>query len=873
MKIEIRNDYIAHIKSLYLPGELPASTILDYYAKIFSLSSTDVSENLELVSEFFYLITKKACYNYDRYEDSEGITKFHIYEKSFVKAFEQIAKTNLPEHSEDKYICLLYFLNDLKNSTFAHFENTKLADMYDKFSDMLFDIRFIFGFMESKHKAYFQLNDILANFILSRDLLSNIDELETTIIKTLYLALEIFRITNNQDDLCKLNVLIRDCNLRFLKYRTQIEQNRGWENNYRANHVIVLCSFENGISKVLIRSNIKEYFGDCKNIEVEINGKGKAIGYFIESVLDEKDSLVSFKDEMKSREIGNRFQLTKLIFNNGYRNIFYSDYTLIKSPNGNIRPVNPFSKADTKLVFESNIIDVSNSHDFCNYLGSFNMSIVKGEILDFATFGLYIYLYKLNEDLLPEFVFNIWEKAGNCWQNTIIQEYIKAKPDKLPELLKSFNDTFIGDIDNRSIESVLICPIQLNLGEQINLYIKEFAPDNLGLESYPNTLVEALTLEGQNYFIHEKDNVIIPYSSINNIESSNCNLSNGIFVIQKCKEYYYVGDECNRIIQLNRIVAELNERLIPEQELKPINQIQVDSILKRMESQSSGLLEGLSLINCNQDDFFCIKILYHFFKFQILDSIKIQAFFSLYIDKIPWLSFDFLKSDKILASELINPSTLVVYKDSDRLTGNTCETVCKKYVVDSYRVESASYGAELRLWRNYYCYNNNKIKEILFIFDNTITGNSVIRALNFYLNGVDDSLMQYRYFYRTGSPDSKIIQVKDVIDRNSPKIKVRVMYYTADAKRKIEMVIAKFENENMMIDVEVLFDKQIQETSDNVYEKVELVYSDARYLDRKYRNNCLIIREINQPKKNWLRSDLYNKARVYSLFIKQDEKK
>lgn len=870
MNKEMRIKFVAYIKSLYLPGKISDSTINSYYSEISSLSSIDVSENLELISKFFFHLTKKACCNCSTGEGDEDLTLFHVYEEAFKKVFGKIAQVNLPVDSRDKYISLLYFLNDLRRATFADYKDTQLADVYDKFSDMLFDIRFVFGLVDSKNKAYFHINDILANFILRRNLLKDINVLETAIIKTLYLALEIFRITKNNTDLSRLQLLIDDCNLRFLSYHTQIDQNKGWEKNYNANHVIVLYNFDEGVSKVLVRSNVKEYFGNNKNVEEENNGKGKAIGYFVERELDKKDALVSFKDEMKSTEIENRLQLTKLVFNDGYRNLFYSDYTLVRSSNEDLHPLNIFSKADTKSVFENRTVDVSNLHDFCAQLQPFYMSIVKGSTLDFLTFGLFAFLYQLNGELLPECVFNIREKPDTCWQNIIIQEYIKEKPEKLPEMLRSFNDTFLDNLDTKSIERLQICPTQLNLKEEIISYIKGFAPEDLSLDNYPNTPVESLTSEGQDYFFSDDQGVVISSASISNIESSNCNFIDGLFVIQKNKKYYYVGDECNIIFQLNNLILELNKKLIPEQELKQITQIRLDSILKRMKAQSDSLLEGLSLVGCNQNDFFCMKILYHFYRFGILDSEKIQVFFSLYVDKIPWLSFAFLKSDKYLKSEFINPETLVVFKDSDALTGNTCETVCMKYLNNPYRVKSAHIGAVLNISQGFYSYEEKQIHKILFIFDNSITGKSVIRALDFYIKGVEDTLRKYRCFYRFKLSDIKEIQVKDVIDKNSPIIEVRVLYYTAKAKEKIIEFFSKLKDVNK-INVKEQFDKLIPETSEEVYNQLELVYSDARYLDASYRKYCLIIREINQPKKNWLRTDFYNKARVYSLFIKQDE--
>ncbi|WP_320128710.1 hypothetical protein [uncultured Sphaerochaeta sp.] len=882
MNKELRIKFVAYIKSLYLPKKISNSTINSYYFEISSLSSTDVSENLELISKFFFQLTKKACCNCTIGDGDEDLTLFQVYEEAFKRAFEQIAQANLPVDSRDKYVDLLHFLNDLRGATFADYKDTHFADVYDKFSDMLFGIRFVFGLVDSGNTAYFHINDILADFILRKNLLQDISVLETAIIKTLYLALEIFRITKNNNDLSKLQLLIKHCNLRFLGYHTQIDQNKNWEKNYNANHVIILFNFDKGVSKVLIRSNVKEYFGGNKNVEEENNGKGKVIGYFIERELGKRDTLVSFKDVMKSEEIENRFQLTKLVFNDGYRNLFYSDYTLVRSANKDLCPVNLFSKADTKSVFENRTVDASNLYDFCAQLQPFYMSIVKGSSLDFVTFGLFAFLYQLNGDLLPECVFNFSEKPDVCFQNIIIKEYLKENLEKLPEMLRSFNDTFIDNLDTKSIESLQIYPIQLNLKKEIISYVNKFAPENLGLDNYPNTLVESLTSEGQDYFLSDDQSIVIPSASINNIESSSHNFIDGLFVIQKDEKYYYVGDECNIIFQLNNLILELNKKLIQEKDLKQINQIHLNSILKRMESQSDGLLEGLPLICCNQNDFFCMKILYHFYRFGILDNQKIQAFFSLYINEIPWLSFNFLKSDKSLNSEIINPETLIVFKDSDGLTGNTCEKVCKKYLNNPYRVKSAHSGAVLDISQDLYSYKDKKIHKIIFIFDNSITGKSVINALDFYINGVKDCLRKYRCYYRLKPSDNKeievedtinqnfpIIEVKDIINKNSPIIEVRVLYYTEEAKEKIKEFLSEVKNKNIIVNEH--FDKLIPKTSEEVCKQLKLVYSEARYLDGSYQKYYLIIREINQPKKNWLRPDFYNKARVYSLFIKQDE--
>jgi hypothetical protein len=159
---------------------------------------------------------------------------------------------------------------------------------------------------------------------------------------------------------------------------------------------------------------------------------------------------------------------------------------------------------------------------------------------------------------------------------------------------------------------------------------------------------------------------------------------------------------------------------------------------------------------------------------------------------------------------------------------------------------------------------------MVFVFDNSITGNSVLKALNFYLKGAEDSLKRYRCFYQSSSPNSKPIQVSDIISKNSPMLEVRVLYSTQNARIKIEKFLFDFQTENEIV-VEEKFDLPIRENSKGIYDQVKLVYSDERYLDRDYRNNCLLIREINQPKKNWLRDDFYDKGMVFSLFIKQGE--
>lgn len=90
------------------------------------------------------------------------------------------------------------------------------------------------------------------------------------------------------------------------------------------------------------------------------------------------------------------------------------------------------------------------------------------------------------------------------------------------------------------------------------------------------------------------------------------------------------------------------------------------------------------------------------------------------------------------------------------------------------------------------------------------------------------------------------------------------MYATACAETKIEDAIRDIRSQYAGIEIKLKVLNKIDEDAHNLYENFKSLYK-GEYLDRD--EHTYVLREFNQPKKNWLDSKLFQLDNPNAIFI------
>lgn len=853
-----RNSISTYISRLDLP-DVQLDEIYEAFSILENYSTDKQKERLAF--ELFFKASQKLT---ELMRDEKQTDRVAIGKK--LKAAYDNIKTLNPQNMEglEKQsikISVWEFLRTLQEEPKFGYEKLKATE-FSAFP-LLETIKFIFLLKDKDTGNYiFPIGDTLHTIFQSDDLLKfeqKNNENENTFFSIISIALMIFKEIDSRQ-YKELKEKVKECRLEFLLIEDNGQLNiDAIRANFKANNVLILYT-SSPSSKIIIHvgSDNKNYFCGYKNIITEKNPQnGYIFGYHIEIDLDKEDRITSFEEELAKDNIETKKQLIKILFDDNNYNILAKNF-LIKKKTGEIVPLNPYSSQDKFIVIDQyNQLPKSNEEPLKKY---FATTLVNDGYLNAVTFGTFYLLHRCAPKKPVSFIFDHLSE-NRCTQNTVINIFLHEYPDTFENLVNIFQNEFkwISDtteINKKEVNTVKIYPIKPNFDNNILSIFKERS-GNYKLKSFKiyKTKIEdgIISLNDK-----KKENLTperIDGESINDVMDS-------FFLVKLGKRLYYFSEYQKLLNEIDDI--ENNKKLIDEKTLVNIeNNRRINDILENIVNlQWKNLYENKNKVFSIRD--LCLmRFYYHTAILTRHDKEAITNLIDFY-SRIPRITGEcIIEKEKHLTSE----NGLVILKNHQSY-GNTATDMLEKYLSNCHKPHPWLQPTLRQNKNKKYCVLRTKeecceINQITFFFDNSLSGVSTIRTLEQYFLPKESNDKQNMFFFRCNNSNVGVI---DIIKQNKiTNISVIVMYCTQKAKDKIQEVIGKINKENN-ITITLTILKQVNQEQ----EKLE-IYAQKAY-GRNYQSDSgvFILREFNQPKKNWINNSYFKPEKITSLLIRID---
>ena len=762
--------------------------------------------------------------------------------------------------------------------------------------DDLEPIKFLFLMCDENKERYFPAHRLLSNIVCDSHFIKS--KIEPYHINILQLAVEMFKITGEEDPQKQFEQLINTCHLKFINYLDgkSIRVDTVDMANYKHNNVMVFYNREE--KTVLIRHENENYFKDLPEdviVNHEVNSQQTIIGHSVELPVD--GVVIDYSEAIKENPI----EFLDLIYARNCKNVLI-EKMIVKTSDGRYVPLNPFCQADKRIVKgridKRNGKVVPNDHlieclDECRLQMLFSNAKCNG--IDQVNIGLCVYLLE-NASVSLEELLSVQDGLDSR-QNTIIRNWVKLTGSK-SELLEIALEKWVGDLDycNRD-ETIMkysfektkirdVLPLEMNM---------KWIYEVLGLPEDPSIFIGTISFEDDdNYYIDfspraNRSLAKISHNDINGVYSEEVILSEntneddifqdqmqGCFVYKDGKWYYDESEQ--NLLKIIVNIELLNDRLIKGNTISYFSDNRCCSIFECMELHVEELLD-VDIKNIDPISMYTYRLMHNILLNRINES-NAKEYIDLII-KQQKLSFSDINKDELFYKD--DGNTLIIPKDKLE-----ADAVLRK-VYNKYIRKHASrddlwwfFPEGLSEKNGVYYKNNQRIKVFRFLFDNTEYGTATLRTIAanigkeeewiaFEKKNKDESSLRGQMEKQKRSSQAytmgeTVVKPVQIFNANKPKIVVHSYYGTNEGDKKIIDFFKACGFNDDKYDVSHKID---------IVRKATFVKNESQKLGLDYEHNSnifIVIREFNMTKKTLMPNGAVGDSeKVSVLFVKKDE--
>ena len=826
--------------------------ILDYLAGYETKDVKTDDDRKEIIRLFLFTFSKLTAIDNTSPFDENVIASFsRKTEAAYMNIYPVSADMPL---QPDITVIVFDFLRGLKEDVKLDVLSP-LIESKIEFFGYLAGIEFLFK-LKIDDSYLFPIGTVLKDILGREDMLDNvISRHNDDFFFIIRLALMIFRVSDENDYEEELNNELQKANLDFLLSENKANIHDDWiYHNFRDNKVFVLITFENGENTVYIHAASKTYFGG-EAVSEEKTAKGVIIGYNWRRKLAKSEILTSFEELIRKKDPKINRQLVELLFDKHQRNIFVPNYLSFDTINNQVLTVNPFTAND---VF---IIDSGTTNgNFETICRRYYANCLAGQGLNSLPFGLLYFLNQISNKPVA-FIFDAISNSSRILQNETIYQYLEKYPEDLPELMNKYEQAMSALFKGAcKIEDCMFYPITFDfesiiINRLVSKYQEQCRACSLQLK------VAQVVINSGIPFLEMKDRKLRQDEVIGDIPFAPGTL---VAIVRQGERYSIEEDYKKEIILLSKI-HEIQHSLIKEIECMKYNHSKLDSIAKLMDTLQWQYLNNKQKF-ASSEDMCKMRLANHIANCLVDSSSETVNKFLDIVESLPRLKGETLRP---IGNELVSKDTLVVLKTTSDY-GSTCSKMLDKYIAPEGFHEPLPWYSGKQLDKNQaglwsYTVNGNiSISKIIFLYDNAISGQSTMNSLCRYFqrqrkrkkNDVES------YFFRTRS--GKILLTTLISDNGIKSIDVIVMYATARAEARIREAICAIESKHDGIKIGLRVLNKINEDSHNLYTQFKNLYK-GEFLEQE--EHTYVLREYNQPKKNWLNNKLFQLDNSNAIFI------
>ena len=634
--------------------------------KLGTLNVTIMTEDRILVADLFYATMVSIQDN-----------NLDVSEGKVLDVFENVSQ--ISKSGEDSAsLILLNFLNELYHHRSGQY--TEIEVKPEELVVLLKDlepIKFLFMMCDENNERYFPAHRLLSNIVCNPQFIKS--KIEPYHINILQLAVEMFKITGEEDPQKQFEQLINTCHLKFINYLdgTSIRVDTVDMANYRHNNVMVFYNeFE---QTVLIRHENENYFKDLPDgviINHEVNSQQVVIGHSVE--LPVNGIAVDYSEAIKENPI----ELLDLIYARNCKNILI-EKMIIKTPDGRFVPLNPFCSSDKwiikgrinkmngKIVPNNRLIDCLEE---CRL--QMLLSNAQCDGINQVNIGLCVSLLENTSVSLTELLSAQDELDSR--QNTIIRNWVKLNGNSL-DSLETVLEKWVEDLgycnrdeavkkysfEKTKIRDVL--PLVMDL---------KWIYEIIGLPEEPSIFIGTICFESDDHYYIDfsprinKSLAKISHNEINGIYSEEVVLSEntnrddifqdqmqGYFVYKEGKWYYDEAEQ--NLLKIIVNIELLNDRLIKSNTITYFSNNKCHPIFECMNLQAEELLD-VNIRNVDPISMYTYRLMHNILLNGIDDS-NAKEYINLIV-KQQKLTFSDISKDEFFCID--DGNTLIVPKIS-----------------------------------------------------------------------------------------------------------------------------------------------------------------------------------------------------------------
>lgn len=839
---------VSYDEYLALPGsETNKQKLLEIIDALINVNSNEIP--IDCVSSLFCHLVSK--FNED---DIKNISD-KIWDAFYnINALTEHIRTAESSTTEEK---ILLFLHDLVNDEEQVSE--KIFEDFTAICGELEEIKYIFILRDKQEKHYFPIGSLLQKVMSSY---GKLESLDTKIINTFILAMEMFKLEQDLSNIDVLNKIVNDFHLEGLKILFKGNQLiTTWKENLKYNGILVLIDKEN--HHIYIRSEDKGYFDDFNNkdeIQEEKNFYDKTIAYYLLQDYPEDAEFISLNEILTKTEysIDNKLQVIEKIFYKKYYNVLY-DKCFIKVEN-TIKLVNEFSNKDRDIICGRNHYTATSDNLFKYGLRKYGLNTLWGHDVDYVMFASLFRLMLLHPLSLKELISKM-NSVTSFFQDTLISFWLE-KVNNVNSFLLNLTDSYFNDInyirhkndiEDKRIEDIYWLPYKFPVNfiiNKINSICKTEEKDFKVIE-----IEGRKTINDEIEFFYNKQKIENKF-----LEKSISNNDEHIYYGFKKGKKYYINDKAIPFLRVLSNIHQKNEDIKSKSDLAFCKHSEIKNICEKMQLQKDALIPKQMRYYSDFNTIATLRIIHHVI-FNSFDKAKWNLFNKLIEKHKPVSYIKTIENNSYIFDE---ENTLYVPKEDRSQCGTLSEI--NDYIRDKARRDLGLYINQLKINDGLYCLDDTEIKKIVFVFDTLQSGTSTKDYLNHFFYPDENSKKKNPKYYC----EQKEISLKQIIETNKPKIQILFLYATEEGKQNIKDYLGNHEfikNSEIVclqnIDVAPVderFCNRIQEIYD---------FSDEREIPKP--RFYPIIREFNQPKRNMFPSKLLNPDNIASLFVKKPE--
>lgn len=847
MKIT-KETLVSYDEYLSLPGcKTNKQKLLEILDALINVNSEGIP--LDCISSLFCHVVSKF--------NEEGIKS--IAEKIWnafcnINAVAEHIRTAESSTTEER---ILLFLHDLVN------DEEQVSDkVFEYFTDIcgeLEEIKLIFILQNEQNKHYFPIGSLLKKVMSSYRELERLDD---KIINTFILAMEMFKLEQDINNIEALNKIVKDCNLEGLKILFKGNQLiNTWKENLKYNGILVLIDKEN--HQIYIRSEDKGYFNefiDENKLHKETNFNGKIIAYYLLKDYPVDAEFLSLNDILNKAEysLNDRLYVIEKAFCNKYYNVLY-DNCFFKDGNI-IKFVNEFSNKDRDIICGGNHYTATSENLFKYGLRKYGLNTLWGHDVDYVMYASLFRLMLLHPLSLKELISKM-NSVKSFFQDTLISFWLE-KVNNVNSFLLNLTDSYFNDInyirhkndiEDKRIEDIYWLPYKFPVNfiiNKINSICKTEEKDFKVIE-----IEGRKTINDEIEFFYNKQKIENKF-----LEKSISNNDEHIYYGFKKGKKYYINDKAIPFLIVLSNIHQKNEDIKSKSDLAFCKHSEIKNICEKMQLQKDALIPKQMRYYSDFNTIATLRIIHHVI-FNSFDKNKWNILYKS-LEKHQIVSyFEAIENNSFYFDE---EGTLYVPKEDRSQCGTLSEI--NDYIRDKTRRDLGLYINQLKINDGLYCLDDTEIKKIVFVFDTLQSGTSTKDYLNLFFYPDENSKKKTPKYYC----EEKEISLKQIIETNKPKIQILFLYATEEGKQNIKDYLG---NHEFIKNAEIICLQNIDvaPVDERFCNSIQEIYdfSDEREIPKP--GFYPIIREFNQPKKNIFPSKLLNPDSIASLFVKKPE--